>query len=424
MPKHPKTVELTSWKGLNNVLPPERTPADYLKQADDIDIDKSGGIRKRKGYSLKISGSFHSLWSEGNDCFAVKDGTLVRIRSDYSTTNLVTGIGADEKIAFEKYDGAVYFTSSGHKGVIEGDDVVSFGIDSPNPRPTLSVGTGILTKGTYQIALTYVTSDGRESGAGLAQVIDVPANSGITITGIPSSVDSRVTTVRIYCSTPNGEVLYLTEEIPHGTTSWTIKDVHGGMTPLKSFNVYGAPNGHIIRQAHGYMFIAQDNILWYSEPFTPEWWKPHSNFMIFEDRIRAVMPTEGGMWVAADQLYYLSGRNPANMNKKAVEPVKAVEGSDVKVVGAYIFIENTPIGYKWLITTDKGIFVCFNDGIALNMTEKNVAFPEADEGTAVFVQEDGINRYMALLKEKRDSENTAVGDLVTATIIRNGVEIP
>ena len=80
-------------------------------------------------------------------------------------------------------------------------------------------------------------------------------------------VDSRVTTVRIYCSTPNGEVLYLTEEIPHGTTSYTIKDVHGGMTPLKSFNVYGAPNGHIIREAHGYMFIAQDNILWYSEPF-------------------------------------------------------------------------------------------------------------------------------------------------------------
>lgn len=424
MPKHPKTVELTSFKGLNNVLPPERTPADYLKKADDIDIDKTGGIRKRKGYSLKISGKFHSLWADGDDCFAVKDGTLVRIRSDYSTKALVSGIADNEKIVYEKYDGAVYFTSSGHKGIIEGDTVVSFGIDFPNPRPTLTVTTGILTKGTYQVALTYVTSEGRESGAGLAQIIEVPVNGGIAISNIPSSTDSRVDRVRIYCSTPNGEVLYLVEEIPHGTTSWTIKDVHGGITPLKSFNVYAAPNGHIIRQAHGYMFIAQDNILWYSEPFAPEWWKPHSNFMLFEDRIRAVMPTEGGMWVAADKLYYLSGRSPQTMNKKAVEPVKAVEGSDVRIVGAYIFIENTPIGYKWLVSTDKGIFVCFNDGIALNMTEKNVVFPESDEGTAVFVQEDGINRYMALLKEKRDSENTAVGDLVTATIIRNGVEIP
>ena len=89
MPKHPKTVELTAWKGLNNVLPPERTPQDYLKQADDIDIDKSGGIHKRKGYSLKISGKFHSLWSDGNDCFAVKNGSLIRIHSNYTVTDLV-----------------------------------------------------------------------------------------------------------------------------------------------------------------------------------------------------------------------------------------------------------------------------------------------------------------------------------------------
>lgn len=423
MPKHPKTVELTEFKGLNNVLSPERTPADYLKEATDVDIDKTGGIRKRKGYSLQVAGSFHSLWADGGDCFAVKDGDLVRIRSDYSTSTLVSNVG-DGKICFEKYDGAVYYTSAGYKGIIEGDDVVPFGIDSPNPRPTLSSGAGVLTKGTYQVALTYVTGDGRESGAGLGQVVEVPANTGIDISNIPSSPDSRVVTTRIYCSTPNGEVLYLVEEIPHGTTSWSIADVHAATTPLKSFNVYPAPTGHIIRESHGYMFIAQDNILWYSEPFAPEWWKPHANFMVFEDRIRAVMPTEGGMWVAADALYYLSGRTPSEMKKKEVEPVTAVEGSDVKIVGAYIFIENTPIGYKWLVTTDKGIFVCFNDGIALNMTEKNVAFPEADEGTAMFVQEDGINRYMSLLKEKRDSENTAVGDQVTATIIRNGVVIP
>lgn len=423
MPKHPKTVTVENWKGLNNTLKPERTPEDYLKQADNVDFDKTGGIQKRKGYTQKIAGAFHSLWSEGNDCFAVKDGSLVRILTDYSTVDLGTSVG-ESRLAYEHYDGATYFVSDEITGIIEGDTVVPFGIDAPNPRPTLSVGFGVMTKGTYQVALTYVTSDGRESGAGLAQVIDVPTGNGITLSGIPSSTDSRVDRVRIYCSTPNGEVLYLVEEIPHGTGSYTIADIHGGITPLKSFNVYRAPNGHIIREAHGYMFIAQDNILWYSEPFTPDWWKPHSNFMIFEERIRAVMPTEGGMWVAADALYYLTGKNPAEMRMREVEPVKIVEGSDVKIMGAYIFIENTPIGYKWLVTTDHGIFVCFNDGIALNMTEKNVVFPDSDKGTAMFVQEDGINRYVSLVNKKSDSENAAVSDLVTATIIRNGVVIP
>jgi len=422
MPKHPKTVELTTFNGLNNVLPPERTDPKYLKTAMNIDIDKSGGIRKRKGYTRVDTGNYHSLWADGGDCFAVKDGNIVQIRDDYSISNIFTGVG-DTPISFAKVDDSTYYTSEGYTGVITAGVRRSFGIGGPNPRPLLSLGNGVLTKGTYQVSLTYVASDGRESGASLAQVVDVPANGAIVLSGIPTSPDSSVDRVRVYCSTPNGEVLYLVDELPHPVASFTIFAVHGGMTPLKSFNVYQAPNGHLIRYAHGRMLIAQDNILWYSEPFAYEWWKPHSNFYVFEDRITAIMPTEGGMWVAADKLYYLMGKDITQVRRKEVEPVKVVEGSDVKIVGSYIFIENTPIGYKWLVTTNKGIYVCFNDGIALNMTEKNVSFPEAEKGTATFIQEEGINRYVSLLQKKRDSDNTAVGDLVTATIIRNGVAI-
>ena len=423
MPNHPKTVTVDSFKGLNNVLRPERTEPSYLKTAENIDVDKSGGIRKRPGYTKVISGDVHSLWSEGNDCVAVIDGTLCRINSDYSTINLVENIG-DTRLHFAKEDGVIYYTSSGPTGIIEGNTAVPFGIEAPNPYPSLSSTTGSLVKGEYQIALTFVASDGRESGARLAQNITVAQNTGIVVSNIPASNDSRVNSVRVYSSTPNGEVLYLVGEIPNGTSSYTIRDVSGAVTPLKSFNVYQAPNGQILRFAHTRMWIAQDNILWFSEPYSPEWWRPHTNFQVFEERIRAVMPTEGGMWVAADQLYYLNGKDPANASRKAVEPVRAVEGSDVKIVGAYIFIENTPIGYKWLVTTDKGVYVCFNDGLALNMTEKNVAFPQAAEGTAMFVQEEGINRYVTQLQTEQGTNNAAVGDLVTAEIVRNGVVIP
>lgn len=422
MPKHPKTSELREFKGLNNVLPPERTDPQYLKLAENIDIDKSGGIQKREGYSVISSGSYHSLWADGDDCFVVKDGDLVRIRSDYSMETLLSDVG-DIRLSFEKVDGTIYYTSKSFTGIIDANGLRNFGIPNPNPRPIISTTTGILDKGTYQVSLTYVADDGRESGAGLAQVVDVPQNGGILLSNIPASTDSTVEKIRVYCSTPNGEILYLVEELPHPTSSFTIFDMYGAITPLKSFNVYTAPNGHIIRYAHGRLLVAQDDVLWYSEPFAYEWWKPHSNFYVFEERITAIMPTEGGVWVAADKLYYLIGRDLNSVKRKEVEPVKAIEGSDVKIVGSYVFIENTPIGYKWLVTTDKGIYVCFNDGIALNMTEKNVVFPEAVNGTATFVQKDGINKYVSLLQKKRDSDNTAVGDLVTATIIRNGVTI-
>ena len=111
------------------------------------------------------------------------------------------------------------------------------------------------------------------------------------------------------------------------------------------------------------------------------------------------------------------------MKLNMVEPVSVVRGTGERIVGAYLFIENTPIGYKWLVTTNKGVFVCFNNGIALNLTETNVVFPESNRGVSSFIQKAGINRYLTLLEEKKPSNNAAAADIVTATIIRNGVVI-
>lgn len=424
MPNHPKTVELDSFKGLNNVLPPERTGSEYLKEAMNIDIDKSGGIRKRKGYTKVISGDFHSLWSthDKSRCFAVKDGDLVEIYSDYTTDIVLSSIGED-KISFEEVDGEIYYITDSITGIISKSGIRSFGLERPLHSPTLSIGIGSLSAGVYQIAVTYIDSDMRESGTGRASQITVGTNQGISLSNIPVSTDSNITGVRIYCTTPNGEVLYLQDTVANGITSYTITGVRESVTPLKSFNIFKAPSGQILRHAHGRMWIAKDNILHYSEPFAYDWWKYSSNFFVFEERIRAVMPTEDGLWVASDRLYYLSGKSPDRMNRSEREPVKVVEGSDIKIPGSYIFIENTPIGYKWIFTTDKGVFVAFNDGIVLNMTEQNVSLPEALDGTGLFIQEGGINRYLSILREKRPSNNTAVGDLVTTTVIRNGIEI-
>jgi hypothetical protein len=422
MPQHPKTISIESTKGLNNVLTPERTASDYLKEAMNVDIDKSGGIKKRKGYTSVVSGNVTALWANGGDCIAVIDGDMVRVLSDYNTIGLVAGVGTG-KFAFEKIGSVIYYVSDTSTGIIEQNTVRDFGINRINPRPLLSTGLGNLTAGLYQVALTYVASDGRESGAGVAQSIEINNNGAIVINNIIASIDTTVDTIRVYCSTPNGEVLYLVDEIVNGTTSHTIGDVYGATNPLQSFNIYPAPNGHIIRQAHGRLWIASNNLLWYSDPLSYEWFSLTSNYFDFEDRITAIMPTESGIWVAAEKLYYLSGKDPVSIKRMEREPVQVIEGTDVKIPGAYLFIENTPIGFKWLVTTTEGIYVCYDDGITLNLSSKNVSIPLANEGTGTFIQEDGINRYLSILQEKKDSDNTAVGDLVTSTVIRNGIVI-
>ena len=156
---------------------------------------------------------------------------------------------------------------------------------------------------------------------------------------------------------------------------------------------------------------------------SPTWWGSESYFQ-FPERITAVMPTAGGLWVSSDRLYYLAGKNPESMSLEEKEPVQIVEGTDIKITGAYVFLENTPIGYKWLCTTDKGMYIAFNDGVVLNVTEQNVTFPKASEGASLFYQKEGINKYISLLKDPDSSkQNLSVGDQATAEVVRNGVII-
>ena len=422
MPQHPKTVSLQGWSGINNVLRPERTDEKYLKEALNIDFDKSGGIQKRLGYTSVSSGDYHSLWSDGSDCFAVKDNDLIRINPDLTETVLKTDVNS--VLSFTKADGRVYYTGPSDTGVILENLVSNWGIAEPNPKPQLAPTSGGMSAGIYQVAITYVRSDGLESGSSLAQTITVSDSSGITLTNIPTSADASVVTVNIYVSTPNGEVLYLYRGIANGTSSTTITSVAQAILPLPSFNRKVAPRGQIAQVAHGRAFVAQDDILWFSDPYSYNWFDYHKNYFPFPSRITSIMPVEGGIWVGtADGLYYLQGDETDKMQLELKEPVVVVEGTEVRIPGAYIFIENTPIGYKWLVTTDKGVYICFNDGLALNVTETNYVFPEANSGAGVFVQKDGINRYLTVLEKKAGSDNAAVGDQVTGTIIRNGVTL-
>lgn len=427
MPNYPKTVELTSFQGLNNVLPPERTPNTHLKVAENIDLDKSGGIHKRPGYSLKLSGSFHSLWGENNNFLAVKDNSLVRIKEDFTTSEIAPYAG-HERVSYtsiEWSDDIFYVSKSAH-GHIRGDKVSPIGYVPPTP-PTLSevTGNGQMTSGRYQVSLTYIDENGEESGARVSQVIDILGGSDIHVTNITSSSEDLITGINIYCSMPNGDILYKVGSTSNTSGTFIISGVHSqGVTPLKSFNMSPAPYGDIIRYYKGRLWIADGKTLWFSSPFSFKWFNLQTDFFQFESKITELMAVENGLWVGTEAgLFYMGGKTPDDMKLDLIEPLKVVAGTGERIVGSYLFIENTPIGYKWLVTTNKGILVCFNNGIALNLTETNVVFPEADSGVSSFLQIGGINRYLTLLEEKKPSNNAAASDIVTATVIRNGVTI-
>jgi hypothetical protein len=426
--RHPKSVLINGFTGLNNVLPPENTPDDKLKIAQNVDITKNKEILLRSGYVSKDSASYHSLWSNGSRLFAVRNNNLVELNKDLSIlTTCLTGLDGN-KISFEELDGSIYFSSPTVNGIIDYRGLRPWGIERINPSPTLSVTGGLLPAGKYQVNYTYVADDGRESGCYAARTINLFTSGGILLSNIPVSTDSRVNRVRLYCSSGDGDRLYFVRDVANGTLNASIQDTFALQMPLKMFNKYLPPKGSIIKYFNGRMFVVEGNNLWYSEPFDYEHFDLQKNFLQFESNITSIMPIEDGIWVSLEEgnLFWLRGRNPEEMTRDIKDPITVVAGTEQIVTGAYVNlnIQNLPTGYKWLAMTNKGIYAFFSSGSCINLTYKDVSFPlSTEQGASLFMEEGGINRYISLLREPQDNSNVAATDLVTTTIIRNGVVI-
>ena len=422
MPSHQKTTKLSAFKGLNNNINPESTPKEYLKKALNIDIDKLGGITKRKGYTKVDTAVYTSLWSNeiSSVCLAVRNGDLVRIMPDLSYTTLRVGVGSNP-LSFEEVDGIIYYTSSSITGILDNLSPKSWGIPMVIALPTLSSSTGTLEAGTYQVAYSYVRSDGIESGVGVASVITVAANSSI-ILSIPTNSDGTIISARIYCSNQNGNTLFYAGATTPGST-YTISSTTNLVNPLRLFNMDAAPTGSIVKYYNGRLYIASGNVLWYSEKYMYQHFILESNYIEFPDTIREIMPVDDGIWIGSDNIYTLQGHDPDKFSKHTKEIATVVQGTATKISGSYIHMDNVPTGYKWIVSTDLGIFILFNQGMIVNVTSQNVEMNPADSGTSLFLQTNGMNQYLSILRTNEQPNNSVLGDLVETSIVRNGITI-
>jgi hypothetical protein len=422
VPIHPKTTTLNRFKGIDNISSPEATSPDLLKEALNIELDKNGEIHKRKGYTKEDTGFYSSLWSnrDFSKCFAVKNGDLVKINSDLTSTLIRAGVGRS-LISFEEVDDVVYYSSININGKIYNNVNLPWGIGKNLLAPSLSRGTGTLPAGTYQVAFTLISPDGLESGTVPASIITVPDNSSINV-GISLPVDSNTPFAKVYCSLPNGNTLYYSG-ISLLNSVYTITSHTNLINPLITSNLDAPIKGHIVKYYRGRIYIADDNILYYTEPFMYNHIDLSKNYIEFPKRIKDIMPVEDGIWVSSNHLHYLSGDAPESFKRTSKEYISTVEGTSVLFSGSYLHLENTPVGYKWLITSNLGVFILFNQGLVINMTSGTYNPKTADTGTGLFLQDGGINRYLTILRENERNNNSVFGDFAEATIIRNGIAI-
>ncbi|RLG69040.1 hypothetical protein DRN93_01230 [archaeon] len=114
-----RVLSLTKFSGINNVEEELRLPyrggRSFLSEARNVDIDDSGRIITRKDMSLVESGSFSSLWSDGEFLYGVRNGNVFK----GTPGNLVDLCPVTrERVKFCKGADRVFFTGEVYMGEI------------------------------------------------------------------------------------------------------------------------------------------------------------------------------------------------------------------------------------------------------------------------------------------------------------------
>lgn len=122
-----KIVEFKEWKGIDNVAPDDmRLDVGYVRVANNVDIDNSAMMHRRKGVSQRVLyGRWHSGWTNGTNYFAVVDGDLVEVNLNWSTTIILAEVGYS-RMNFVQVGKRTFFTNSDIIGVIEDGTVYPF----------------------------------------------------------------------------------------------------------------------------------------------------------------------------------------------------------------------------------------------------------------------------------------------------------
>lgn len=119
----PESIVLNQFSGMKNVVNPERLAPGELEVAVNVDLDDVGQLRRRRGYTRRADGNYHSFFRSTRGVFCVKDGNLGRLYQNYSFSSLGV-FAAQDPVAFVEVGPDIYFSTVDVSGVIRADETV------------------------------------------------------------------------------------------------------------------------------------------------------------------------------------------------------------------------------------------------------------------------------------------------------------
>lgn len=397
MPLEPK---IDGWvQGVNDILRADELPPDTLRRSVNYDISDLGKLQRRRGSAKVYNGQIQrdSLYSNDKRTLFVEQGNLKELIRDISGNYAAPLVRLDvgsHPMSYVTVNDSIYYTNGIFTGVFgpEGEDW-KWGVTSPRTQPNLAAGgSGELAAGSYQVAVTFINDRGEESGTGLAAVVEIPENDdgvgSVQLSDFPLTYDDT-DMVRIYISHVNGEGLYRVADVLPGLPFYTITKVSNTAT-LRLETQFGMepPPGQLLEYHNGRIYIANDNVLWCTQPLRYNLTKPAQDFFQFPERIDVLKAVNSGMYVCAGEAtYFIEGIDTVNLRQDQVLPYGGVYDTGIQIPN-YDAV-------AWF--SDRGIVLGGEDGQTINIMDDRVAVSKYGRGTMLWREHRGIRQFVANL---------------------------
>lgn len=380
-----KDTAVARFRGLNNKTDPMRLGLEWLTTADNINITDTGGIVRREGFDLdtpgEILGAYATIdeerlyYVDGDSLMAYGGAVLAEITSS-------------APMHWAEVNGDVFYNNGTDRGIIKADNrVLPWSWPVPD-APTLSVVTGNLAPGKYQVMCTYLLPDGRETGAGSSVSLDIEEGQALQISGIPK-VDGLVT--RTYLAPANSTVFQLAYEGYDTARVWNYSPNSLGLD-LATDDFDPIPEGaSLIQLWRGRMYAAQylpgpdTTAIWISQPLGFHLFDLAADFISVSGKVHMLAPTDEALLIGTgDEIY-------------------AYNGEGIKEIAPYGVVP----GWCWSVDYDDAdtpVYIWTKRGLCkampfVNLTSGHVSVAPGVQAGAAVIAQGGQKRFVAVLHQ-------------------------
>lgn len=305
-------------------------------------------------------------------------------------SSLVASLSSNSRMAMVKINSLVYASNGTDFLRVDGTTARKWAPPKPAASSTALAG-GSLAAGDYRVAIAYEDADGYEGPTSDPVVVTATASSSITVT-FPAT-PAGVAQINLYATVQDGTVLMYQGQVPSGTASMSYTLAALGRQAL-TINKAVLPAGTILAEHSGRLLSASGSTLYLSEPYSYGIYNPQAGFIRFPADITIVQPVKSGVYVVADQTYFLAGADIAGADMTPILPYGATAGT------AFVMPADKLVGWYGA----KGLVIGDASGQVKAVQENDIAAETASVGSAAIIEANGTRSILVTLTSPADAQ--------------------